>query len=216
MAEKEKMGRRERKKLMLRDALITASYELFALKGFDETRIEDITDKVDVSNRTFFRYFSSKEDVVLDYQQAEHESFIAALNRRPFQEPVITALRHAAVEVVRKYESGSADRFMMRQELLRSHPLVRAKALQQSEERSASIVSLIAQRMEANVTLDLRPSIVVGMIDYAHCAAYDAWKKKKSASVLYSDVLNEVFLIIESGLNFSAKYKPDDHSDDVC
>lgn len=72
MTDKKEVSRRERKKIQLRDALITASYELFAEKGFDETRIEDITEKVDVSTRTFFRYFASKEGVVLDYQEAEH------------------------------------------------------------------------------------------------------------------------------------------------
>ncbi|EEW05528.1 TetR family transcriptional regulator [Vibrio mimicus] len=210
MTEKEEVGRRERKKLMLRDALIKASYELFAIKGFDETRVEDITEKVDVSNRTFFRYFSSKEDVVLDYQEAEHKDFIAALNRRPFQEPIITALRHAAVEVVKGCENGSygfdADRLMTLQELLRSHPLVRAKNLQHGDDRKASIVSLIAQRMGTDPALDIRPSIVVGVLDYAHYAAHDVWKRRTPASILYSDVLNEVFLIIENGLNFPAEH----------
>ncbi|WP_237386285.1 hypothetical protein [Xenorhabdus sp. Sc-CR9] len=42
----EKLGRRERKKKMLRDALIKASYELFSIKGFDETRVEDITNNL--------------------------------------------------------------------------------------------------------------------------------------------------------------------------
>ncbi|WP_262070515.1 TetR family transcriptional regulator [Xenorhabdus bovienii] len=42
---------------MLREALIKASYELFSIKGFDETRVENITEKIDVSTHTFFRYF---------------------------------------------------------------------------------------------------------------------------------------------------------------
>ncbi|WP_275383417.1 TetR family transcriptional regulator [Xenorhabdus bovienii] len=42
---------------MLREALIKAPYELFSIKGFDETRVENITEKIDVSTHTFFRYF---------------------------------------------------------------------------------------------------------------------------------------------------------------
>ncbi|AOM41433.1 TetR family transcriptional regulator [Xenorhabdus hominickii] len=206
---KEEFGRRERKKRMLRNALIKASYELFSIKGFDETRIEDITEKVDVSTRTFFRYFASKEEVVLDYQEAENKDFITALSHRPSSESVITALRHAAVEVVKKCEKGSygfdADRFMTLQELLRNHPLVRAKSFQYSENTKNSITSLIAKRMGTNISDDIRPSIITGILDYAHWAAYNTWKKNTHNTVVpYSDILNKVFLIIEGGLNFPA------------
>ncbi|AZF53167.1 Putative TetR-family transcriptional regulator [Pseudomonas sp. R4-34-07] len=207
MAEKEEVGRRERKKLMLRDALISAAYKLFAEKGFDETRVEDITEEVDVSARTFFRYFSCKEDVVLDYQEAEHQEFIAALGERPPHEPVVTALRHAAVEVVRSCEKGSygfdADRFMTLQELLRSHPLIRAKTLQNGVSRRDSIVALIAGRMGVDAENDIRPSVVAWALDYAHTAAHDLWKKRASPA-LYSDVLDEIFVIVEEGFNFPA------------
>ncbi|WP_245614749.1 MULTISPECIES: TetR family transcriptional regulator [Pseudomonas] len=201
---KEEVGRRERKKLQLREALITAAYELFAIKGFDETRVEDITEKVDVSTRTFFRYFASKEDVVLDYQEAEHQDFMTALSNRPPDEPALTALHRAAVEVVRGCENGSygfnADRFMTLQELLRSHPLVRAKNLQNCVSKRDSIVALIAGRMGVNPAHDMRPNVLVWALDYAHIAAHDLWKR--NGSTLYSDLLDEIFRIIEQGLNF--------------
>ncbi|CDH23602.1 TetR family transcriptional regulator [Xenorhabdus bovienii] len=179
---KVEFGRRERKKRMLRDAIIKASYELFSIKGFNETRVEDITEKVDISTRTFFRYFSSKENVVLDYQEAENKDFIVALSNRPQSESVITALRHAAVEVVKKCEKGcygfDAVRFMTLQELLISHPLARAKSFQNSENRKDLIISLIARRMGTNSSNDIRPSIVVGVLEYAHWAAHNTWKQK--------------------------------------
>ncbi|UCZ83130.1 TetR family transcriptional regulator [Pseudomonas sp. L5B5] len=212
MTDKEEVGRRERKKLMLREALITAAYELFAMKGFDETRVEDITEQVDVSTRTFFRYFASKEDVVLDYQEAEHQDFMAALSRRPADEPALSAVHHAAVEVVRGCENGSygfnADRFMTLQELLRSHPLVRAKNLQNCIDRRDSIVELIARRMGTDPLQDIRPNVLVWALDYAHIAAHDLWKK--NSALPYSDVLDEIFQVIEQGLNFPActEYAP--------
>ncbi|MGJ0577389.1 TetR family transcriptional regulator [Xenorhabdus bovienii] len=213
MTDREKVGRRERKKLMLRDALIKTSYELFAIKGFDETRVEDITEKVDVSTRTFFRYFSSKEDVVFDYQEAEHKDFIAALIRRPPHEPALSALRHTAVEIMKRCEGGSygfnTNCFMTLQDLIRNHPLIRAKNLQRGEDRKPPIISLIAQRMGTDPKIDIRPGVLAGVLDYAHWATYDVWKRKKHSSMLYSDVLDEVFLIIENGLNFPANNQPD-------
>src|SRR5690348_15972191 len=72
-------GRRERKKQRNREALIDAAFRLFQEKGFEATTVEEIADEVDVSSRTFFRYFSSKEDVVLTFQEEQFATFVAAL-----------------------------------------------------------------------------------------------------------------------------------------
>lgn len=205
----EDLGRRERKKLMLREALIESAYNLFEEKGFDETRIEDITDKVDVSSRTFFRYFSSKEEVVLDYQEVEHDEVIAALNARPAGEPILTALRHAVVEVVNGCELGSygldSDRFKVLKHLIRGHPLVCARNLERAQIRQASLVAVIANKMGVDPGQDIRPGVVAGVLEFAYSAAYEIWKDPDGRSVLYSDVLDDVFVLIEEGLNFTCQ-----------
>lgn len=57
-------GRRERKKAQTKEAIRQAALALFDEKGFAATTITDITDRVDVSRRTFFRYYRSKEDIL--------------------------------------------------------------------------------------------------------------------------------------------------------
>ncbi|UXS02966.1 TetR family transcriptional regulator [Agrobacterium tumefaciens] len=201
-----KTGRRERKKIELRLALVDAAYELFEKQGFDETRIEDITNKVDVSTRTFFRYFASKEDVVLDYDAVEHEEIVTALARRAADEPIITALRHAAVEVTKGCEEGfygvDGDRFRTLRSLIRTHPLIRARSLEQAKNRKDALVSVIAKRLNVEADEDLRPKVVAEVLEFASSAAYDAWKNYPAQTIAYSEVLDQVFELLEGGINF--------------
>ena len=89
------LGRRQRKKQRTRDALIEAAMELFAAKGYDRTAVHEITDAVDVSERTFFRYFASKEDLVLSFARDGMTAFAQALAGRPPSEEPLTAARNA-------------------------------------------------------------------------------------------------------------------------
>lgn len=202
----EELGRRERKKLMLREALIEAAYNLFEKKGYEETRVEDITDMVDVSTRTFFRYFSSKEDVVLDYQEVEHDEVLAALKARPKGEPLLTALRHAVVEVVHGCEMGSygldSNRFEVLKHLIRGHPLVCARNLERTLVRKQLLVQVLAGKLHVDPERDTRPALVAGVLEYAYTAAYEIWKDQQGERRMYSQVLDEVFAAVESGLNY--------------
>lgn len=58
--------RRERKKQVTRDAIFAVAQELFNQKGFDSTAVEDITEKIDIAQSTFFNYFPRKEDLLVE------------------------------------------------------------------------------------------------------------------------------------------------------
>src|ERR1700750_2602920 len=93
-------GRRERKKQLTREALFQAAMDLFTAKGYDRTAVHEITDAVDVSERTFFRYFASKEDLVLSFIRDGAGAFAAALAARPAGEEPLTAARQALLSSI--------------------------------------------------------------------------------------------------------------------
>ena len=73
------VGLRERKKAKTRNAIQHEAMKLFRERGYEGTTVEDIAVAAEISSTTFFRYFPSKEDVVLgdDYDSVLLEAFVA-------------------------------------------------------------------------------------------------------------------------------------------
>src|SRR4051794_17316358 len=91
-------GLRERKKQRTRDALVRAALELFTTRGYDGTTVDDIADAVEVSQRTFFRYFANKEEAALALTEMTVAQFVASVRARPPHEAPVEALRQAVLE----------------------------------------------------------------------------------------------------------------------
>ncbi|MCP9970969.1 TetR family transcriptional regulator [Actinomadura madurae] len=140
-------GRRERKKQRTREALVDAAFTLFAEKGFDATTVEEIADAVDVSSRTFFRYFASKEDVALTFQEEQTRAVMAALAERPPDEPIMTALRHTVVGIARACEAGELGfepgRFECMLTMMSDSPSLMAGSLEHAQRKQALLVEII-------------------------------------------------------------------------
>ncbi|RBM23858.1 TetR/AcrR family transcriptional regulator [Streptomyces sp. PT12] len=92
---------RERKKLRTRQAIWDAAYRLFAERGYDATRVDQIAEAAEVSVSTVFRYFPTKEDIVLSEGSGRVEPVMeAAMLARPAEEAPLTALRAAIHETL--------------------------------------------------------------------------------------------------------------------
>ncbi|MEU8272137.1 helix-turn-helix domain-containing protein [Sphaerisporangium sp. NPDC049002] len=99
-------GLRERKKLRTRRALIESAMRLFEDKGFEETTVAEIAAAVDVSTRTFFSYFASKEDVVFFDTRTRVDRALAVIAGRRPSEPVVELLLRVAEAT---FNLGAAD-----------------------------------------------------------------------------------------------------------
>ena len=85
---------------MMASELEAVALRLFVERGFGEVTVEEIAADVDISVRTFYRYFSTKEDVLQLQIDRRSEALRAALSARPVDEPPLHSLRLALEEVV--------------------------------------------------------------------------------------------------------------------
>jgi AcrR family transcriptional regulator len=200
-------GRRERKKQRTREALIDAAFELFQVKGFEATTVEEIADAVDVSSRTFFRYFASKEDVVLTFQEEQFATMLEALAARPASETTMTAVRNTAVSVLRACENGEfgfdPERFGCIQQMMEKSPVVFGRSLEHGQKKQAEITRVIAERMGVDPAVDLRPHVAAGLSNCAFQTAFELVASGVAKAKRFSDVLDQVFGVMLEGLNLA-------------
>ena len=140
------LGRRERKKLETRRALRDAALRLFVDRGPDAVSVEDIAEEADVSVRTFFNYFSSKEEALFGWDPEALEGITASVVARPVNETPFTAIRN----VIRGYFDGVeawADQRALRHQLLRQHPSLLPKFLASHHQMDEALLRGLVVRM---------------------------------------------------------------------
>src|SRR5437773_11042966 len=86
-------GLRERKKQRTRETIARAAHELFAERGYHATTLPDIAEAADVSTRTIFAYFPSKEDIHFSDFEVMKEALAQALAERPPGEEALETVR---------------------------------------------------------------------------------------------------------------------------
>lgn len=179
------LARRERKKRQTRDAFIHAALSLFEQKGYEHTAVREITDAVDVSERTFFRYFASKEDLVMSFIRDRTAVFLRALAARPAAEEPLTAVRngfHASLAeqaAVAAPESGEAvATYLSVIRLIEATPALLAANLRYLHEHEAEIVRVLAARECVDPDTDRRPRLLAAMFGAIAFLASQEWREK--------------------------------------
>jgi AcrR family transcriptional regulator len=199
-------GRRERKKQRTREALVDAAFDLFSEKGFDATTVEEIADAVDVSSRTFFRYFASKEDVALTFQDEQTRAILAALAERPADEPIMTALRRAVVVIARACEAGDLGfdpgRFQCMLSMTNDSPALMAGSLEHAQKKQAILIDFVAERLGVDPATDLRPHVIAAAASAAFQAAAETIRRHGSAFGTMSETVDQTFALLEESLNY--------------
>ena len=139
------LGLRERKKARTRASIREHAMRLFLQQGFAQTSVEQIAEAAEVSPSTFFRYFPTKEDVVL--ADDLDPILLAALAAQPPELPPLVALRRAVEGTYRELTTSELEREDERQQLLFAVPELRAAIMRQLYSSIDMIAGAIAQRL---------------------------------------------------------------------
>ncbi|MFD3354598.1 TetR family transcriptional regulator [Streptomyces fradiae] len=181
-------GLRERKKQRTRAALLRTALESFTTKGYEETTVDEIADAVEVSQRTFFRYFASKEDAAFALQQMMERRFVEALRARPAEEGPFDALRNSVLgtwdaigEAIT--EIVPADVHLRMLQVIESTPTLLAAHLRRSLDVEEYVARLIAAREGLDVDADPRPRVAVACFGGVMRVAGQLWVRGDDPSL---------------------------------
>jgi AcrR family transcriptional regulator len=101
-------GRRARKREETHARIQSEAMRLFLERGFDATTLDDIAEAADVSRRTLFHYFVSKEEIVFSTKADFPELIAEAVGRRPPGEPLLDMVENALLDLAARYVSAPA------------------------------------------------------------------------------------------------------------
>jgi AcrR family transcriptional regulator len=192
------VGRRERKKAQTRQALIDAAWDLFQERGYTATTIEDITERVDVSSRTFFRYFPSKEAVVFAEGDGSDKSELLAkaLAERPAGEPVLESLRQA-LHVMVDDLSLDPERAMLVGQLCQENPsLEEYRHGAGSQDAEEALLAFLRSRLDD----PMAPAVIASALRGAMSAAWDYWLES-GQEVDMAKLLDQAIDALEKGFS---------------
>lgn len=138
-------GLRERRKRRTRERIVAEGLRLFTQQGYSATTCEQIAAAAEVSPATFYRYFPSKEDVVL---RDEYDPLlVAALEQRPADEHPVDSMIRAIGDVLAGGDQTDAEVIRARTRLILDTPALRARLYEQNRETRAVLTEPLARRL---------------------------------------------------------------------
>lgn len=168
---------RERKKQRTRQALIDTALTLFTRRGFGSVTLDELCAEVEVSKRTFFRYFSSKEDVAMAPHQDLWLAFRDGLEGwEPDGRPLLEMMRDVLLTALdRTADEGWTRRAVLSHRLALRTPSMDAHSLHFCEHTMDAVLEIVHRTLELDAPDDPRPRLAGDMLLSAHRYALTAW-----------------------------------------
>jgi AcrR family transcriptional regulator len=192
------LGLRERKKRATRAALQQAALELVSERGLEHVTTDDIAAAVDVSPRTFFNYFPSKEAAVVGADPERAARLRRALLDRPTDESPLEALRAVWVTQADAM-AGDVEMWRRRLAAVEANPALRPALVASFTAAERALAAAVAERTGTDVEGDPYPMLVAGVAAAAMRAALHHCRAIDFARPL-AEVLGETFTTVMHGL----------------
>jgi len=209
VAEATELGLRERKKRQTREAIRQAAVRLVADRGLDGVTVDEIAQEANVSPRTFFNYFQSKEDALGGIDKDEIDEACARLRARPADEPPLWAL--AAVLTARLQNKMLDPRaHQARVEIQRSHPQLFGAHATTWRRFERGLAEVIAERTGLSVDDDPYPTTAVAVAMAIVRSAVSHWQRTENPSAAaLAENLHAGFDSVANGLAPPMPGRPD-------
>ncbi len=191
------LGRRDRKREATHQSLRAAALRLGAERGVQHVTVEEIANEADVSVRTFYDHFSSKQDAVIGFDEWRITQLRDALRTRPAHESPRVALR----AVLRELLVESSAEWPLRMKAVASDPAMLPHMFASFVGYERAIVEVIAERTGLDPTLDLFPTLLTTVASGAFRATMTIWRANAGAVDLLS-VFDDAFANLARGLGW--------------
>ena len=191
-------GLRERKKQATRRAIQQAALRLVAERGLDKVTVEEIAAVADVAPRTFFNYFSTKEEALLGRDPDKQAALVAALADRPADEDPVTAM-HAVLVAQADDMASRADDWQLRMRLVNDYPQLMPSHLAGFAEGERAMAEAVAARTGVPREQSLYPDLVASVAIAAMRTAMARWRTTDGSQPL-ADHIDEAFRLLAAGL----------------
>lgn len=167
-------GLRERKKAQTRDALVQSALRQFVDRGFDHVTVEEIADACDVSPRTFFRYFASKEDVLFSDSDRHRAQLLTCLAEQPKHVSAFAALESGLRTIAAQY-AEARDVLLLRHRIMTSTPSLSTRVAERQHGWESDVVAQLRASGRAKRMSDLDLRLLVAATTAALRVAVESW-----------------------------------------
>jgi AcrR family transcriptional regulator len=152
-------GLRERKKRATRDAIAATARRLFAQRGFDAVTVAEIAMAADVSEKTVFNHFATKEDLVFAGGDTRLAQLQEAIASRPPGTSVLDVFRANTEAMLDTVAAGEGDDRLVVPRIVRDSPTLQKRLATGWEHEVATLVAVVAEATGADED-DLVPAVV--------------------------------------------------------
>ena len=192
-------GLRERKKARTRASIREHALRLFREEGYQRTTVEKIAEAAEVSPSTFFRYFPTKEDVVL--QDDMDVRMIEALEQQPPELGPVAAVRAAVRQMFGSYTAADMEVLRETTALALTVPEIRARALDEFARTISGVAEALANRSGRSAD-DLAVRTAAGAFIGVIMAITLPWQGWSDGAALEDSFgqIDEALALLEAGL----------------